>query len=44
LHDADDSGLMQDATALGVAAVVKTPWTPQALRQVVHQLLDPPTR
>lgn len=39
----DDSGLMQEATALGVAAVVKKPWTPQKLRQVVQQLLDPPT-
>jgi CheY-like chemotaxis protein len=39
----DDSGLMQEATALGVAAVVKKPWTPQKLRQVVQQLLEPPT-
>jgi putative two-component system response regulator len=39
----DDSGLMQEAMALGVAAVVKKPWTPQKLRQVVQQLLDPPT-
>ena len=28
---------------LGVAAVVKKPWTPQLLRQAVQQLLDPPT-
>jgi CheY-like chemotaxis protein len=39
----DDSSLMQEATALGVAAVVKKPWTPQNLRQIVQQLLDPPT-
>jgi CheY-like chemotaxis protein len=40
----DDSDLMQEATALGVGAVVKKPWTPQKLRQVVQQLLEPPTR
>jgi CheY-like chemotaxis protein len=39
----DDSDLMQEAAALGVGAVVKKPWTPQKLRQVVQQLLDPPT-
>jgi two-component system, chemotaxis family, chemotaxis protein CheY len=39
----DDSGLMQEAAALGVAAVVKKPWTPQKLRQVVQQLVEPPT-
>jgi CheY-like chemotaxis protein len=39
----DDSGLLQEATALGVAAVVKKPWTPHKLRQVVQQLMDPPT-
>jgi CheY-like chemotaxis protein len=39
----DDSGLMLEAVALGVGAVVKKPWTPQKLRQVVQQLVDPPT-
>jgi two-component system chemotaxis response regulator CheY len=39
----DDSELLQAATSLGVAAVVKKPWTPQLLRQAVQQLLDPPT-
>jgi two-component system, chemotaxis family, chemotaxis protein CheY len=39
----DDSDLMHQARALGVGAVVKKPWTPQNLRQVVQQLLDPPT-
>lgn len=39
----DDSELLQAATTLGVAAVVKKPWTPHRLRQAVQQLLDPPT-
>jgi len=39
----DDSELLHAATTLGVAAVVKKPWTPQRLRQAVQQLLDPPT-
>lgn len=39
----DDSDLMREATTLGVAAVVKKPWTPQKLRLVVQQIVDPPT-
>jgi two-component system chemotaxis response regulator CheY len=39
----DDSDLMQEATMLGVAAVVKKPWTPQKLRLVVQQIVDSPT-
>ena len=41
--EADDSVLMREATELGVAAVVKKPWTPQKLRLVVEQIVDPPT-
>ena len=41
--EADDSALMREATELGVAAVVKKPWTPQKLRLVVEQIVDPPT-
>jgi CheY-like chemotaxis protein len=41
--EADDSDLMRAAAALGVAAVVKKPWTPQHLRQAVHGLVDSPT-
>jgi hypothetical protein len=33
---------MRDATTLGVAAVVRKPWTPQRLRATVQHLLDPP--
>jgi hypothetical protein len=33
---------MTRAKALGVAAVVKKPWSPQALRSVVQQVIDPP--
>jgi CheY-like chemotaxis protein len=39
----DDSDLMAQARALGVAAVVKKPWSPQALRSVVQQVIDSPT-
>lgn len=39
--EADDSELMAAARALGVAAVVKKPWSPQALRNVVQQVIDP---
>jgi two-component system chemotaxis response regulator CheY len=39
----DDSDLMRSAVELGVAAVVKKPWTPQNLRLIVQQVLDPPT-
>lgn len=42
--EADDSELMREAQALEVAAIVKKPWHPQGLRQVVQQVLDQPTR
>jgi CheY-like chemotaxis protein len=42
--EADDSELMREAQALVVAAIVKKPWHPQGLRQVVQQILDQPTR
>lgn len=42
--EADDSELMREARALEVAAIVKKPWHPQGLRQVVQQVLDQPTR
>lgn len=38
----DDSTLLSRAMALGVAGVVRKPWTPQHLRDVVQQVLDPP--
>lgn len=41
--EADDSELMTQARALGVAAVVKKPWSPQALRAMVQKVLDSPT-
>ena len=41
--EADESDLMREATALGVAAVVKKPWTPRQLRVAVQQVLEPPT-
>jgi two-component system chemotaxis response regulator CheY len=39
----DGSDLMREATALGVSAVVKKPWTPHMLRALVQQVLDSPT-
>ena len=39
----DDSDLLRQARELGVAAVVKKPWSPQGLRAVVQRVLDPPT-
>lgn len=39
----EESELLREATALGVAAVVRKPWTPQHLRVVVQQVLEPPT-
>ena len=39
----DDSALMAQARALGVAAVVKKPWSPQSLRAVVQKVIDSPT-
>jgi two-component system chemotaxis response regulator CheY len=41
--ESDDSELMAEARALGVAAIVKKPWAPQALRNVVQQVIDSPT-
>jgi CheY-like chemotaxis protein len=41
--ESDDSPLMAEARALGVAAVVKKPWSPQALRSVVQQVIDSST-
>lgn len=40
--EADDSELMTQARALGVAAVVKKPWSPQGLRGVVQRVIDSP--
>jgi two-component system chemotaxis response regulator CheY len=40
--EADDSELLAQARLLGVAAVVKKPWSPQALRNVVQQVIEPP--
>ena len=36
----DDSELMAQARRLGVAAVVKKPWSPQALRSVVEKVTE----
>jgi CheY-like chemotaxis protein len=36
----DDSELLAQAKTLGVAAIVKKPWSPQALRSVVQQVLE----
>ena len=41
--ESDDSDLMAEARTLGVAAVVKKPWSPQALRAVVQKVIDSPT-
>ena len=41
--ESDDSALMVEARTLGVAAVVKKPWSPQALRAVVQKVIDSPT-
>ncbi len=40
--ESDDSELMEQARMLGVAAIVKKPWTPQVLRSVVQQVIEPP--
>jgi CheY-like chemotaxis protein len=42
--ETDDSELMAQARAFGISAVVKKPWTPQALRSVVQQVIDSPPR
>ena len=39
----DDSELIEQARSLGVAAIVKKPWSPQALRAVVQQVIASPT-
>ena len=42
--EADESALLQEATRLGVATVVKKPWTPRKLRLLVEQIVvNPPT-
>ena len=38
--EAETSELVQEARRLGVAAVVKTPWTPQDLARVVQSCID----
>jgi two-component system chemotaxis response regulator CheY len=38
----DESELMEEARALGVAAIVKKPWSPQALRTIVQKVIDSP--
>ena len=41
--EADESELLREATQLGVAAVVKKPWTPHKLRLLVEQVIvNPP--
>jgi two-component system chemotaxis response regulator CheY len=41
--EADESELLQEATRLGVAAVVKKPWTPHKLRLLVEQIVVNPS-
>jgi AmiR/NasT family two-component response regulator len=38
----DESELLEEARALGVAAIVKKPWSPQALRTIVQKIIEPP--
>jgi CheY-like chemotaxis protein len=38
--EVDESPLMRQALALGVAAVVKKPWNPKSLQSVVQQVLN----
>jgi CheY-like chemotaxis protein len=38
----EGSDLMREAVALGVAAVVRKPWKPKELRDVVHNILQKP--
>ena len=40
--ESDESELIEQARAIGVAAVVKKPWAPQALRTIVQHVIDPP--
>lgn len=42
--EADDSELLREALTLSVAAVVRKPWHPQGLRDVVQQVLDSTAR
>ena len=42
--EADGSELLEQARALGVAAVVKKPWSPQGLRGVVQKVIESPQR
>jgi two-component system, chemotaxis family, chemotaxis protein CheY len=42
--ESDDSELMEQARTLGVAAIVKKPWSPQELRSVVQQVIESPQR
>jgi two-component system chemotaxis response regulator CheY len=39
----DDSELLSQAKSLGVDAIVKKPWSPQALRGVVQKVIESPT-
>lgn len=36
----DGSELLEQARALGVAAIVKKPWSPQELRDAVHNVIE----
>jgi two-component system chemotaxis response regulator CheY len=40
--ESDDSELLEQARTLGVAAIVKKPWSPQVLRSVVQQVIESP--
>jgi CheY-like chemotaxis protein len=38
--ESDDSELLERASRLGVAAIVKKPWSPQELRSVVQKVIE----
>lgn len=40
--EAEGSPMLAQASTLGVAAVVKKPWSPQALKNVVQRVLNTP--
>jgi CheY-like chemotaxis protein len=40
----DDSPLLREAQQLGVKAVVRKPWKPQQLRDVIQSVLQQPVR
>jgi two-component system chemotaxis response regulator CheY len=40
--ESDDSELLEQARALGIAAIVKKPWSPQQLRRVVQKVIESP--